>query len=61
MFGELGVGPALHDSQAQGPQFDPQVPSKNLGAATHACDPSTGDQETEASLGLSGQPSQLNQ
>lgn len=46
MLRELGAGPALLVSRARGPQFGSQVPPENLGAVTHACNPSTGEEET---------------
>lgn len=50
MLRELGAGPALLVSRARGSQFDPQVPSENLGSVTHACNPSTGEEEAGGPL-----------
>lgn len=48
---KLRAGSALFVSQAQGPEFDLQDPSKNLDAATHAYNPSSGEEKTGRSLG----------
>jgi hypothetical protein len=45
--------------EVERPQSNPQNPCKKQGAVVYVCNPSAGEVETRASLGLTGQPKQI--